>query len=57
MVGHDLQMILRMADHVTCINRSVIFDGGTEVLKDTEYMAGLFGASGGQAKKISGDSR
>jgi len=54
MVGHDLRMILRMADQVTCINRRVIFDGSPEALKDSEEMAGLFGAPAAPTKKRSG---
>ena len=44
MVGHDIRMILRMADQVTSINREVTFDGHPEELKDAERVAGLFSA-------------
>ena len=54
MVGHDLRMILRMADQVTFINRRVIFDGSPDVLKDAEEVAGLFAASAVPAKKLHG---
>ncbi len=43
MVGHDIQRILALADHVTAINRTVIFDGEPDELKDPEKVAELFG--------------
>lgn len=45
MVGHDLRMIMRIADQVTSINREVTFDGNPEELKDAERVAGLFSAA------------
>ena len=54
MVGHDLRMILRMADQVTCINRGVLFDGSPEALKDAEAVTGLFGTSAAQGEKLFG---
>ena len=44
MVAHDIRMVLRIADHVTSINREVTFDGHPEELKDAEKVAGLFSA-------------
>lgn len=43
LVGHDIQMILRVADRVTAINRTVTFDGSPDELKDPDKVAGLFG--------------
>ncbi len=43
MVGHDIQMMLRIADRVTAINRTVTFDGSPDELKNPERIAGLFG--------------
>ena len=43
MVGHDLQMITRIADRVTAINRTVIYDGSADELKDPSRVAELFG--------------
>jgi len=43
MVGHDLQMILRVADRVTAINRTVTFDGSPDELKNPDKVARLFG--------------
>lgn len=43
MVGHDIQMILRIADRVTAINRTVTFDGLPDELKDPDKVARLFG--------------
>jgi ABC-type Mn2+/Zn2+ transport system ATPase subunit len=43
MVGHDIQMMLRVADRVTAINRTIIFDGSPDELKDPASIARLFG--------------
>ncbi len=43
MVGHDIQMILRVADRVIAINRTVTFDGSPDELEDPAKVAGLFG--------------
>lgn len=43
MVSHDLSMILRVADHVTGINRRVAFSGEPERLDDPVVLARLFG--------------
>lgn len=43
MVGHDIQMMLRVADRVTAINRTVTFDGSPDELKDPGSIASLFG--------------
>ena len=43
MVGHDIQMMLRVADRVTAINRTVTFDGSPDELKDPGRIASLFG--------------
>jgi zinc transport system ATP-binding protein len=43
MVGHDLQMIMRIADRVTAINRTVTFDGRPDDLQDPAKVAALFG--------------
>lgn len=43
MVGHDIQMMLRIADRVTAINRTVTFDGSPDELKDPGDIASLFG--------------
>jgi zinc transport system ATP-binding protein len=43
MVGHDLKMILRCADQVTSINRSVTFDGPPAELSHPDKVAQLFG--------------
>ncbi len=43
MVGHDIQMLLRVADRVTAINHTVTFDGSPEELKDPAKVASLFG--------------
>ncbi len=43
MVGHDIKRILALADHVTAINRTVIFDGRPDELKDPGKVAELFG--------------
>ncbi len=45
MVGHDIQRILALADHVTAINRTVIFDGKPDELEDPSKVAALFGLS------------
>jgi zinc transport system ATP-binding protein len=41
LVGHDLAMIKRVADHVTSINRDVVFQGSPEALKRSEKELGL----------------
>jgi len=43
MVGHDIKMILRVADRVTAINRTVTFDGSPDELNDPSKVASLFG--------------
>ncbi len=43
MVGHDLQMIIRIADRITAINRTVTFDGSADELQDPTMVARLFG--------------
>lgn len=43
MVGHDIQMILRVADRVTAINQTVTFDGPPDELKDPDKVTSLFG--------------
>ncbi len=43
MVGHDIQRILDIADRVTAINRTVIFDGPPEELRDPARLTALFG--------------
>jgi len=43
MVGHDIRMILRVADRVTAINRKVTFDGYPDELNNPDKVAELFG--------------
>jgi zinc transport system ATP-binding protein len=50
MVGHDMGMILRVSDHVTCINRQVTFDGSPDRLRDTDRVLGLLAADSSDAK-------
>ncbi|MDH4318385.1 MAG: metal ABC transporter ATP-binding protein [Desulfobulbaceae bacterium] len=45
MVGHDIKMILRLADRVTSINRKVMFDGSPDELKGPGKVAELFDGS------------
>jgi zinc transport system ATP-binding protein len=54
MVGHDIPMILRIADLVTSVNRTVTFKGHPKELSDTEKVAGLFRASSLPIDKGSG---
>jgi zinc transport system ATP-binding protein len=51
MVGHDIPMILRMADLVTSVNRRVIYNGPPEALKDAEELAGPFRVPSSSAEK------
>ncbi|MDP8256363.1 MAG: ATP-binding cassette domain-containing protein [Candidatus Alcyoniella australis] len=46
MVAHDIAQILRIADHVTAINRTVTYDGGPERLRDPQHLGLLFGIEG-----------
>lgn len=55
MVGHDIPMILRIADLVTSINRKVTFNGHPKELSDIEKVAELFRASSWPIDKGSGD--
>jgi len=43
MVGHDTRRILRLADHITVVNRTVVFDGSPENLVDCREVQDLFG--------------
>ena len=45
MVGHDLKMILRVADRITSINRRVMFDGSPAELSGPDKIAELFNGS------------
>ncbi|MDH3347625.1 MAG: metal ABC transporter ATP-binding protein [Desulfobulbaceae bacterium] len=45
MVGHDIKMILRMADRVTSINRRVMFDGTPDELQGPGKVDELFNGS------------
>jgi len=38
MVSHDIQTILRIADHVTVINRTVIYDGSPDDLSLSDLL-------------------
>ncbi len=44
MVGHDIAMILRVADVATGINRAVTFHGNPKILCDPARLGELFGA-------------
>lgn len=54
MVGHDMPMILRMADLVTSVNRRVTYNGPPEELNDAEQVAGLFKIPSSSAERKSG---
>lgn len=45
MVGHDIPMILRIADHITAINKRVTFSGMPHNLDEPDSLAPLFGVS------------
>jgi zinc transport system ATP-binding protein len=45
MVGHDIPMILRIADHITAINKRVTFSGTPNTLNEPGLLAPLFGVS------------
>jgi zinc transport system ATP-binding protein len=45
-VAHDFAQVRRLADHVTCLNRSVKFDGVPEEVLTTERIAEAFGQPG-----------
>jgi len=38
MVSHDMQTILRIADHVTAINRTVTYDGSPDNLSLSDLL-------------------
>jgi zinc transport system ATP-binding protein len=45
-IAHDLAQVRRLADHVTCLNRSVRFDGVPEEVLTSERVASAFGMQG-----------
>ncbi len=45
MVGHDIPMMLRIADHITAINKRVIFSGKPTNFNESDSLAPLFGVS------------
>jgi zinc transport system ATP-binding protein len=45
MVGHDIPMILRIADQITAINKRVTFSGTPNTLNETGSLAQLFGVA------------
>jgi zinc transport system ATP-binding protein len=45
-VAHDFAQVRRLADHVTCLNRSVKFDGVPEEVLTPERIAEAFGQPG-----------
>jgi zinc transport system ATP-binding protein len=47
MVAHDVPMVLRAADRVTGLNRSVTFDGVPAELADPEALGRLYGVPAG----------
>lgn len=56
MVGHDIKMILRLADLVTSVNRKVTFSGPPAELEDADKVAGLFRSPLLPAKEGTGGS-
>ncbi|NPA95435.1 MAG: metal ABC transporter ATP-binding protein [Thermodesulfobacteria bacterium] len=54
MVGHDIRRILALCDHVTAINRTVIFDGKPDELRDPGKVAELFGLTTGADDLLGG---
>jgi zinc transport system ATP-binding protein len=45
-IAHDLAQVRRLADHVTCLNRTVRFDGLPEEVLTPERIAAAFGPTG-----------
>jgi zinc transport system ATP-binding protein len=45
-VAHDFAQVRRLADHVTCLNRRVMFDGAPEAVLTDEHVAAAFGMPG-----------
>jgi zinc transport system ATP-binding protein len=46
-IAHDLAQVRRLADHVTCLNRSIRFDGPPDEVLTAEKIAEAFGPHGG----------
>jgi zinc transport system ATP-binding protein len=45
-IAHDLAQVRRLADHVTCLNRTVRFEGDPEEVLTPERVAAAFGPTG-----------
>lgn len=46
-IAHDFAQVRRLADHVTCLNRTVRFDGPANEVLSSEKLAAAFGTHGG----------